>query len=52
VKFGSEILLDDLVVRPADCHGRDEPRANGHGHGSIFTGSPDSLAEPAPLLQK
>ena len=32
VKFGSEILLDDLLVRlSADCPWRDEPRGSGCG---------------------
>jgi hypothetical protein len=32
VKYGSEILLDDLIVRlSADCAWRDEPRGNGCG---------------------
>jgi hypothetical protein len=32
VKFGSEILLDDLVLRlSADCPWRDDPRGNGCG---------------------
>jgi len=32
VKFGSEILLDDLLLRlSADCPWRDDPRASGCG---------------------
>jgi hypothetical protein len=39
VKFGSEILLDDLVARlSADCPWRDEPR--GHGCGARFADLP------------
>jgi hypothetical protein len=42
VKFGAEILLDDLIVRiSADCAWRDDPR--GSGCGARFPDLPPDL---------
>jgi hypothetical protein len=46
VKFGAEILLDDLIVRlSADCRWRDEPRG---GCGARFSDLPSSRPPDMP----
>jgi hypothetical protein len=51
VKYGSEILLDDLIVRLSnDCPWRDDPR--GSGCGARFSGLAPRRPPDVPLARR
>ena len=51
VKYGSEILLDDLIVRlSSDCPWRDDPR--GSGCGARFTDLPPRRPPDMPVARR
>jgi hypothetical protein len=51
VKYGSEILLDDLIVRLSnDCPWRDDPRGNGCG--ARFADLPPRRPPDMPLARR